>query len=221
MNPIASFIFSPFAENTYVLSDPSGDCVIVDPGCTDEAERNALSDYIESNKLNPVRLLNTHCHIDHVLGNAYAARRWKLTLEAHQGEQVVLNAAGPFAGAYGIPYEDSPAIGRYLEHGDVVEFGQTKLEVLFTPGHSPASVSFYNRRDGYVLCGDTLFAGSVGRTDLPGGDTQTLMESITRELLSLPPETRLLAGHMEETTVAREERTNPFVQAWKKGLPLS
>lgn len=220
MKAIASFVFSPFSENTYVIADVSGECAIVDPGCSDPSEQRELKEYITRNGLKPVRLLNTHCHIDHVFGNAYAAREWKLTLEAHRGEIPVLESAIAVSQAFGLPYDPSPAIGSYLEHGDIVRFGETALEVLFTPGHSPASVSFYNRAEGYVVCGDTLFSGSVGRTDLPGGNTQTLIESIERELLSLPPETRLLAGHMEETTVERESRSNPFVQAWKKGVAL-
>ncbi len=220
MNAIASFVFSPFAENTYVIADPSGECVIIDPGCADADERLELTLYINEYNLRPVRLLNTHCHIDHVFGNRYVAETWKLAPECHQGEVVVLEAAGVFAGAFGVHYDPSPPIGSFLEPGSLVRFGQTVLEVLFTPGHSPASICFYNRRDGYVICGDTLFAGSIGRTDLPGGNAEMLLQSIERELLSLPEQTRLLPGHMNETTVGREQRSNPFVLAWKKGLPI-
>jgi hydroxyacylglutathione hydrolase len=220
MESVARFVFSAFAENTYVVADPSGECAIVDPGCSDAEERQALLDYIARKQLKPVRLLNTHCHIDHVMGNRFVADTWGLVPEGHRGEQVVLDTGVHVAAAYGLDYQPSPALGRFLEPGDVVEFGSTRLEVLFTPGHSPASVCFYQREAGYVLCGDTLFRGSIGRTDLPGGDGRTLMESIARELLSLPPQTRLLPGHMEETTVEQEARSNPFVLAWQKGMPI-
>jgi hydroxyacylglutathione hydrolase len=220
MESVARFVFSAFAENTYVVADPGGECAIVDPGCSDAEERQALKDYIARKQLRPVRLLNTHCHIDHVMGNRFVADTWGLVPEGHQGEQVVLDTGVHVAAAYGLEYLPSPALGRFLEPGDVVEFGSTRLEVLFTPGHSPASICFYQREGGYVLCGDTLFRGSIGRTDLPGGDGRTLMESIARELLSLPPQTRLLPGHMEETTVEQEARSNPFVLAWQKGMPI-
>ncbi len=220
MNAIASFVFSPFAENTYVIADPGGTCVIIDPGCSDAVERRELEAYILDNHLTPVHLLNTHCHIDHVFGNAFVAARFQLELASHRGEQEVLNAAGPFADAFGVPFEPSPAISRFLEPGQVVEFGQTQLEVLFVPGHSPASIAFYNRKEGYVIAGDTLFAGSIGRTDLPGGSAPVLLASIERELLSLPDQTRILSGHMQETTVGRERKSNPFLLAWKQGLPI-
>ncbi len=218
---IARFTFSPFAENTYVVADASGLCAIIDPGCSDAAERKILKDYIEQHKLKPVHLLNTHCHIDHVFGNRFVSETWNLKLEAHRDEQLVLDSAVLISKAYGVAYEPSPSISVFLEPGSLIEFGQVKLSILFTPGHSPASVAFYHADEGYVLCGDTLFEGSIGRTDLPGGDTETLMKSIERELLSLPPSTRLLPGHMEETTVQRESQSNPFILAWKKGMPLN
>jgi glyoxylase-like metal-dependent hydrolase (beta-lactamase superfamily II) len=220
MNAIASFVFSPFAENTYVIADADGTCAIIDPGCSDAMERAELEAYIQDNHLTPVHLLNTHCHIDHVFGNAFVARRWNLELASHAGEQVVLDAVAPFAQAFGVAYDPSPAISRFLEPGQVIRFGSTELELLFVPGHSPASLAFYNRRDGYVIAGDTLFAGSIGRTDLPGGNAPLLLASIERELLGLPDKTRVLAGHMQETTIGREKQSNPFLLAWKKGLPI-
>ncbi len=220
MSSIARFVFSAFHENTYVVADPSGACAIIDPGCGEPAEQKTLADYIEAHGLKPEWLLNTHCHIDHVLGNAFVAQRWGLELAAHAGERVVLEAAEPTAKAYGIPFTPSPRITQVLEAGDTVRFGSIALEVRFVPGHSPAHIVFHNAEEGYCLCGDTLFEGSIGRTDLPGGDTNTLMTSITEQLLSLPPETRLLPGHMGETTVEREAANNPFVQAWKAGKPI-
>lgn len=217
MASIARFVFSAFAENTYVVADPSGDCVIVDPGCGERAEQEELAAHIGRHGLRPVHLVNTHCHIDHVLGNAFVAERWGLPLTAHRGEQVVLDAAEPTARAYGLPWTASPPISVFVEAGDTLRFGDTVWNVRFVPGHSPAHVVFHDAEGGYCLCGDTLFAGSIGRTDLPGGDTETLMTSITDQLLTLPEDTRLLPGHMEETTVARERDTNPFVRAWREG----
>ena len=217
MPAIVRFVFSGFAENTYVVSDASGECVIVDPGCGEAAEQAELSAYIEREKLRPVHLLNTHCHIDHVLGNAFVTKKWQLPLTSHRDEQVVLDTAGPISTAYGISYEPSPPISVFLDAGDTVSFGETTLHVRFVPGHSPAHIVFYDKADGYVLCGDTIFAGSVGRTDLPGGNTETLMTSITEQLMTLPEDTRLLPGHMEETTVGEERANNPFLRAWREG----
>lgn len=218
MTQIEVFTFNPFQENTYVLYDETGECVVIDPGCFTERERRTLSEFITEKKLKPVRLLNTHCHVDHVFGNAYIAHKYGLGLEIHEGELPVLSAFPAVAQMYGIaPIQQSPDPVAFLEPGTALSFGNTQLEILFTPGHSPASVCFYNKRDAFVIAGDVLFEGSIGRTDLPGGNHKTLMRSITAQLLPLPDEVEVHAGHGNSTTIGRERETNPFILQWLNG----
>jgi len=209
---IASFTFNDFSENTYVLSDDTKLCCIVDPGCNSPDEQSQLSNYIESNNLTPVRLVNTHCHIDHVLGNKYVADKYKLKLISHKGEQVVLDNMENVARMYGISYIPSPDISEFLDEGDLLEFGDTKLEVLFTPGHSPASISFFHIASKQLIAGDVLFQGSIGRTDLLGGNHATLIESIKQKLMPLGDEVVVYSGHGPSTTIGAEKKHNPFLQ---------
>lgn len=204
--------FNPFEENTYIISGTSGDCIIIDPGCYDEGERNELSREIDSMKLKPVRLINTHCHIDHILGNAFVARKYNLYLEIHEGELLVLNAGTAVAGMYGIPYDVSPPPKRFIKSDDQLELDGVKLKVLFTPGHSPASICFYNEADKWLIGGDVLFYESIGRTDLPGGDYDTLITSIRTQLFTLPDDTVVYPGHGPKTTIGYEKMFNPFLK---------
>lgn len=213
MIKIQAFEFSPFAENTYVIyDDASGECAIFDPGCYTAEERDTLKNFIEKNNLRPVRLINTHCHLDHVFGNGFVARTWGLGLEIHHGELPVLERFPQVCQMYGVPFtDDMPVPERFLEAGDVVEFGKVRLNVLFTPGHSPASISFYCREEGFVIAGDVLFMESIGRTDLPGGDFDTLIASIRTQLFTLPDETVVYPGHGPATTIRHEKEYNPFL----------
>ena len=211
MTQVQVFEFNPFAENTYVVFDETGECAIFDPGCFEAGERAQLKDFIEANNLRPVRLVNTHCHLDHVFGNAFVARTWGLELEAHAQEVVFLDRFEMTCQMYGITgAESSPMPGKFLEAGDVLQFGNTRLEILFTPGHSPASLSFYCREDEFVLAGDVLFFESIGRADLPGGNMNTLLESIRNQLFTLPDHTIVYPGHGPETTIRHEKEYNPF-----------
>ena len=210
---IAIFTFNPFSENTYVLYDDSKDCVIFDPGCSNNDEQSQLVDFIETNGLKPVKLVNTHCHIDHVLGNKFVSEKYGLPLISHKGEAVVLAMQPQISTMYGIAYNPSPEITEFLDDGDILQFGNTELKVLFTPGHSPASISFYNEETKVVIGGDVLFQGSIGRTDLPGGDFDTLARSIKEKFYVLPDEVIVYSGHGESTTIGVEKRTNPFVKA--------
>jgi len=210
---IESFTFNGFAENTYVLFDETKECIIIDPGCNTSEEQHMLTDFIAENELNPLRLINTHCHIDHVLGNRFVSEKYKLDLESHAGEKVVLAACPQVSMMYGIPYNPSPEISKFLEEGDFIEFGNQKLKILFTPGHSPASISLYSEDAGIVMAGDVLFQGSIGRTDLPGGDFDTLKASIEDKLYTLPDETTVFCGHGPSTTIGFEKVNNPFVKA--------
>ena len=214
MAQVHYFSFSPFAENSYIIYDETKECIIIDPGCYTVEERQTLSDFIRSNALTPVRLINTHCHLDHVFGNRYVAETYQLALEIHEGELPVLEAAPMVAQMYGIPnVQQSPDADpdKFIQEGDVIEFGNTKLAVLFTPGHSPASVSFYCEEDGFLIGGDVLFQGSIGRTDLPGGDYDTLLQSIINQFMPLPDHVVVYSGHGNPTTIGAERRSNPFI----------
>jgi glyoxylase-like metal-dependent hydrolase (beta-lactamase superfamily II) len=175
-------------------------------------EQKQLTSYIEAKKLTPVRLINTHCHIDHVLGNRYISETYKLDLEAHEGEIPVLESCVMIASMYQIPYNPSPMIAKKLKQGETIEFGKTKLDILFTPGHSPASISLYNSENNVLIAGDVLFKRSIGRTDLPGGDFETLKASIQKKLYILPDETVVFPGHGPSTTIGEEKAENQFVR---------
>ena len=209
---IAIFTFNPFLENTYVAYDDTKECIIFDPGCFENSEKLEFDNFIAANELKPVRLINTHCHIDHVFGNKFVSERYGLELEIHKGELPVLQACPQVSKFYGIPYlEESPMPGKYIEEGDVISFGNSKLETLLTPGHSPASLSFFCREENILIAGDVLFRESIGRTDLPGGDHATLIKSIKGKLFPLGDEVKVYPGHGDETTIGWEKVRNPFL----------
>jgi len=212
MLSVHKFTFNPIQENTYVLYAENGDCCIIDPGCYFDEERNELVRFIQSENLRPVYLLNTHCHLDHVFGNKFVSDTWQLPLYLHETEKMVLSFAPKSADMYGLPFENYNGEMKWLNPGDVIKIGDNELKVLFTPGHSPGSVSFYNEKDGYVISGDVLFSGSIGRTDLPGGDYEQLERSIKTELYTLPDETKVYSGHGGGTSIGFEKRNNPFVR---------
>ena len=212
MMEVAVFTFNEFSENTYLLYDATKACIIVDPGCNTAEEQQLFSDFIETNGLKPEKLINTHCHIDHVLGNRYVFEKYGLELIAHKGEIPVLAAADISSKIYQISYDPSPEITVFLEEGEFVEFGDTRLEVLFTPGHSPASISLFHRESKQIIAGDVLFQGSIGRTDLPGGDFDTLIASIKNKLFPLGEDVIVYSGHGPSTTIGNEQKLNPFLQ---------
>ncbi len=212
MSRIASFNFNPFSENTYVVYDDTLQCIIIDPGCYTREEKKELTDFIVGKKLLPQYILNTHCHIDHVLGNYFISETYRIPLAIHAGELPVLQAVDTYADTMGFVYEKSPDPEIFLEPGSAFSFGNTQLDILFTPGHSPASVCFYNKREGYVISGDVLFLDSIGRYDLPGGNLDTLLESIHSQLMTLKDIVNVYPGHGAQTTVGRERRFNPFLK---------
>lgn len=211
MIQIASFTFNPFEENTYVLYDETKECVIIDPGCWNAREQNELVSFIESKELKPVHLLNTHCHIDHVLGNAFVERKYRLLPQIHKGDLFLLNALLRTAQMYQVNAEESPQPEVFLNEGDQVKFGNSTLDILFTPGHSPGSITFYSKEDKFAIVGDVLFNLSIGRTDLPGGDMDVLMHSIFKKLVPLGDDVKVYAGHMDSTTIGFERKHNPFL----------
>jgi glyoxylase-like metal-dependent hydrolase (beta-lactamase superfamily II) len=208
---IHQFIFNNFQENTYILWDETGECVIIDPGCYYPEEKEDLAKYIAAKELKPVLLLNTHCHLDHVFGNKWVKEKFGIPLLAHPGDEFFLKNMKETAAMYGFGIEESPMPDRHLEDGGEVTFGKSKLRVIHTPGHSPGGVCFVNDDAGFIIGGDVLFQGSIGRFDLPGGNYETLMESIFTRLLIFPDTMKVYNGHGPATTVGTERRTNPFL----------
>ncbi|QHL87704.1 MBL fold metallo-hydrolase [Nibribacter ruber] len=208
---IKSFPFNPFSENTYVLYDVTKECVIIDPGCSNAQEEKQLKDFIETQGLKVVRLLNTHCHIDHVLGNKFVADTYGVPLEIHEDDLAVLRAVPTYAAAYGFPMYAEQLPEKFLKEGETVTFGETKLEVIFTPGHAPGHVVFYHKDSQNVIGGDVLFQRSIGRTDLPGGNHATLIQSIKTKLFTLPDTVTVHPGHGPSTTIGEEKKHNPFL----------
>jgi glyoxylase-like metal-dependent hydrolase (beta-lactamase superfamily II) len=213
MISIHSFTFNPFSENSYILSDESGECVIIDPGCSNAPEEQELADFIHKSGLKPVKLLNTHCHVDHVFGNLFVAEKWKLGLEIHKLDVPVLESFARVCQMYGFPGGPQPVPAHFFEDGDMIAFGNSAVKILFTPGHSPGSVCFYNEDQKFVIGGDVLFQNSIGRTDLPGGDFATLEKSIRTKLYVLQDDVTVHPGHGPSTSIGYEKRNNSFVTA--------
>ena len=207
---IKTFAFNPFQENTYILYDETNDCVIIDPGCFNNQEENELSNFIEEYKLNPVRLLNTHCHIDHVLGNKFIEEKYGLKPEYSKNEIPVMEMAKQASMLYEIPYKESSVAENYIEENDVVEFGKTKLHLLSVPGHSPGHLVFINKEDKSIIGGDVLFYGSIGRTDLPLGNHEDLIRNIRSKIFVLHDDFVVYPGHGPTTTLGFEKQNNPF-----------
>ena len=207
---IQSFTFNPFEENTYVVYDDTREAVIIDPGCFEKAEQEELTSFVTGEKLQIKLLLNTHCHIDHVLGNYFIKQTYNVPLLVHATEVAVLRAVKTYAPNYGFPgYKEVLPDGQLTE-GVPVEFGSSSFDVIFLPGHSPGHVGFYNSSQGLLIAGDVLFYHSIGRTDLPGGNSETLLSSIHQKLFRLPDEVVVYSGHGPVTTLGEEKVHNPF-----------
>jgi len=206
-----SFTFNPFAENTYVLVDPSNnEALLFDPGCYGSNECEQLAGWFKKMDIKPVRLLLTHAHIDHVLGNAFIYNEYGLKPWLHVKDLPDLERLVAYAPLFGIQAEASPAPAGWLQHGETINFGSINLELREVPGHSAGSICFVNHADKYIICGDVLFAGSIGRTDLPGGNLSLLLESVRNELFTLPGDYTVYPGHGQPTTIGEEKNYNPF-----------
>ena len=209
---IQSFTFNPVQENTYVLYNNKDACCIIDPGCYFSNERKKLQDFIDQKNCSPKYLLNTHCHLDHVFGNKFIFDTYGLTLHLHNKEKPVLDYAPASGLNWDMPFENYQGELVFLEEGDLVKLGEDELEVLLTPGHSPGSICFYCKEQQFLIGGDVLFRQSIGRTDLPGGDPETLIRSIRTKLFVLPDEVIVYPGHGEPTTIGFERINNPFLK---------
>jgi glyoxylase-like metal-dependent hydrolase (beta-lactamase superfamily II) len=216
MISIKTLVFNPFSENTFILYDETKECLIIDPGCYTVEEQEHLSKIIERESLTPVGLVNTHCHIDHVLGNAYVKTKYHLQLQIPEGDYQTLTSVTEYAATYGFPNYEPAMADVLLKEGQLINFGNSQLSTLLVPGHTAGHVAFYNKEDKICIGGDVLFDGSIGRTDLPGGDFDVLISSIREQLFTLPEDTVVYPGHGRTTTIGHEKKTNPYAQLSSK-----
>jgi len=211
MITIKKFAFNPFQVNTYVLSDETGECIIIDAGMQGDLEESEITEYINNHSLKPIMLLLTHAHIDHIVGNSFIADKYSLQLTAHKDCVPFFKNATAYASTFGLTLEKVKDIDNYIDEGNEIEFGNSKLKVLFTPGHANGSLCFYSPEDNFVITGDVLFNQSIGRTDLKTGNYDLLQDSIWEKLFTLPDETIVYPGHGPETSIGFEKVNNPFV----------
>ena len=208
---IKKFEFNMFPVNCYVLSDESGEAVVIDPGCFYPEEKQMLKDYLLDNNLTLKHVLCTHLHLDHIFGNPFIYKEFGLQPEGGQQDEFWLDQASAMARNFGFIYDEKqPALGKYICEGDTITFGDTTLKAIHVPGHSPGSIVFYSPEAACVFSGDVLFYGSIGRADLKGGNFDDLKEGICNQLFTLPAETRVYPGHGPSTSIGYEKNNNPF-----------
>ncbi len=212
MIEVEHFVFNELGVNSFVLYDHSLECVIIDPGCNSKEERDELQQFIINQHLKPVCIVNTHGHFDHIFGNAWAKSTFQCPLRIHINDLPLIQHVDKYAGLFGFTVEASPVPDSYLHDGELINFGESAIQVLHVPGHSPGSICLYNAEAGFVIGGDVLFKGSIGRTDLPGGNYELLISGIQSKIMTLPKNTVLWPGHGPETTIGIEYDTNPFLK---------
>lgn len=211
---IKTFEFNPLGVNSYVLSDETGECVVIDAACYYPDEKAQLINYILDNELVVKHLLNTHLHFDHIFGVNALSSYFGIPVASHDGDEILLDNVKAQMKMFGIPENDDdyvPQIGISLKEGDKIVFGNQTLKVFHIPGHSPGSIVFYNESTDSVFCGDVLFRGSIGRTDLIGGNFEELVNGIQTKLFVMPDKTKVYPGHGPSTTIGFEKKNNPFV----------
>lgn len=209
---IRAFTFNPFQENTYLIINDKKQCWIVDPGMYDQHEVIHFHTYLSANDLQPVAIINTHCHLDHIFGVQVLKDQYKIPFGIHAKDQAVLRGAPTSASIFGVELATAPEPDFFISETEKLKLDEEELEVRFTPGHSPGSIVFYYPQGGWVIGGDVLFNGSIGRTDLPGGNFETLINSIRGQLFTLPQETIVYSGHGPETSIGHEMHSNPFLR---------
>ncbi len=206
------FTFNPFQENTYIVSNEKKQCWIIDPGMYDPRETAQMVSYITANGLQPQSIINTHTHLDHIFGVNALVDKYNLAFGIHREDLPVLERADASAAMFGIPFNNPPKATFFIKDGEPMHLGDDILEVFHTPGHSPGSISFYYPAGNWLISGDVLFSGSIGRTDLPGGNFDTLIKSIKTHLFTLPGNTVVHSGHGPATSIDQEKKYNPFLQ---------
>jgi hydroxyacylglutathione hydrolase len=211
MFQIKVLTFNPVEENTYVLYDDRNECIIIDPGCYYDQEKEELKSFIATRQLRPKMLLNTHCHLDHVFGNKFIAEEYKLPLRLHKNEEQVLQMAPASGLMFNLPFDNYEGPLIFLKEGEVVSLLNDKLKIIEAPGHSPGSICFYCEEQKFLIGGDVLFQNSIGRTDLPGGSFEDLVRNIRDKLFKLPEQVTVYPGHGPETTIEAEMKYNPFL----------
>lgn len=209
---LKTFRFNPIQVNTYVLHDENRQALIIDPGNYVPAENEELLAYIRQEELVPVAVVNTHPHIDHIVGNRFCIEQFHCPLLMHEKALGIYHKAHVYAAAFGFDWQEAPEPSALLHEGDAVRYGKEQLKVLYTPGHAEGSICLYDDQNQMVFVGDVLFAGSVGRSDLPTGSQSLLLQSISTKLLTLPDATNVFCGHEIATTVGNEKLYNPFIQ---------
>lgn len=209
---IRKFTFNPISVNAYLLWDETKEAVLIDPACFNPREEKELGSFVENEGLKIVHILNTHGHFDHLMGNSFAAEKWHLKCRIHSGDAFMTEQAKQHAIYFGITMKNPTSEIELLSEGDIITFGQSSLSVIHVPGHSPGSVAFYSEQAKLLVVGDILFQGSVGRTDLPGGNHAQLISGIQQKLMTLDDAVTVYSGHGEETTIGWEKRTNPYLR---------
>ena len=208
---IKTFYFNPIRECCYVAWDETGTCVFIDPGCYGDRELQRLKDFVADNQLHPAKILLTHGHFDHILGVEDVARTWAIDAWIHPADHEQMVRSGEWCAQLRLAFKPYSGTLHDIADGDIISFGETELKVIETPGHTQGGVCFLCEKEQVLFAGDTLFAGSIGRTDHPGGDYDQLIASIDRKLMSLDGDIKVLPGHGPATSIGYERATNPFL----------
>ncbi len=211
MLQIKVLTFNPVQENTYIIFNEQKEAMIIDPGCYFDNEKDEIVSFLKDNGLTPVKLINTHCHLDHVFGNKFIAEKYKLPLRLHKEEESMLNLAPASGLMFNLPFENYSGELIFIEEGDTIKLGSDKLLAIHVPGHSPGSLAFYCKEQAFIISGDALFYNSIGRTDLPSGNHDQLLNSIRLKLFTLPADVTVYSGHGPKTTIGYEKQYNPFL----------
>jgi len=215
MIEIKSFVFNTFSVNTYVLSDKySSKCIIIDPGCHTSEEKKLVTSYIEKNKYKPEYIINTHNHVDHILGNNALKEEYNIPIKCHKEDLYLINNAVEYANLFGFKMEQPFQPDIFLEENDTIKIGQSSLHIVHVPGHSPGSIALINHEQKFIITGDVLFQGSIGRTDLPGGNYEIILNSIKSKLLPIGDTYTIYPGHGDKSTIGVEKKSNPFLNGF-------
>ncbi len=208
---IEKFVVNQLQENSYVVFDETKECVLIDPGFLYQEEKDEIVAYIENNQLKPVRIINTHCHFDHIMGVEFIREKYNIPFSAHPEDAIWIEKATEQGHMFGVEVKPVQPIDSFLNENDKIKFGNTVFEIMHIPGHAPGHVVFYNKENNFLIAGDVLFYGSIGRTDLPMGNHEALVSNIKSKLFVLPDETKVYPGHGPETSIGFEKHTNPFL----------